>query len=680
MKEIPFLLAGPIIRRVEPTKVAIWFATSNKIKVKAALFEISQSEEDSYTYQSINIKSTQDTIRIGSHLFIHLLIIQPEEIEFPTDTLLGYNLHFSNKENSFDLGDLQLLDKENPNSIVYGNLNYPSFFIQKQQNTNILYGSCQKPHGKGNNAFIRADDKIEENYQTLKNRPSALFLMGDQIYADDVADPIFPVLTKWRNILMGEKNEALLKIEPYLKQEPFVSSIDKVHSRQFATENFAKLTSGNADNHLFRFGEFAVMYLLTLGPSLWEGKDKESVLPSFGELIEDNLFYLKYVSNKKENYNMELEQHQQRYEVEMNETIPYIQSLGMTRRILANTPTYMIFDDHDITDDWNISYDWVDNVYQTPLGKHIIANGLTAYLIFQSWGNEPTKYKSLIRELSTQLDYYSHSSLFDENWIQQILQYHDWSFVAPTYPRSLFLDTRTMRSYDLQPKPIRVFNKIEEGKRAALLIGDQGWKIINTTLKQSDWKERDPLIIISPTPFYGIGIIESFLKRIIYPLRSFGVPVQYNFDFEAWKYNGEGFTNFLKQITKWKPSPCIILSGDVHYAGAVKSHITYEQKEKITIHQFTSSPIHNVSFPNLLGKMMKLVVKINSLQIHRRTIYRYCDNKYYLYVGKPQNKNNLKWEEEITYLPVTNGKTIETNNNIGLLTLHSLDIFGRLLQ
>jgi phosphodiesterase/alkaline phosphatase D-like protein len=29
--------------------------------------------------------------------------------------------------------------------------------------------------------------------------------------------------------------------------------------------------------------------------------------------------------------------------------------LPKVRRVLANIPTYMIFDDHDITDDWNIT-------------------------------------------------------------------------------------------------------------------------------------------------------------------------------------------------------------------------------------------------------------------------------------------------------------------------------------
>ena len=35
-------------------------------------------------------------------------------------------------------------------------------------------------------------------------------------------------------------------------------------------------------------------------------------------------------------------------------------------RVLANIPTYMTFDDHEITDDWNISKKWINRVYSYP--------------------------------------------------------------------------------------------------------------------------------------------------------------------------------------------------------------------------------------------------------------------------------------------------------------------------
>ena len=68
--------------------------------------------------------------------------------------------------------------------------------------------------------------------------------------------------------------------------------------------------------------------------------------------------------------------------------------LPMVRRALANVPTYMIVDDHDVTDDWNLTALWKDRVYSTDLGRTIIRNGLVSYAMFQAWGNDPAAFES----------------------------------------------------------------------------------------------------------------------------------------------------------------------------------------------------------------------------------------------------------------------------------------------
>lgn len=68
------------------------------------------------------------------------------------------------------------------------------------------------------------------------------------------------------------------------------------------------------------------------------------------------------------------------------------QTLPKVRRALANISTFMIFDDHDVTDDWNLNPSWRDRVYTSPLGKTIVRNGLMSYALFQDWGNRPDKY------------------------------------------------------------------------------------------------------------------------------------------------------------------------------------------------------------------------------------------------------------------------------------------------
>ena len=50
----------------------------------------------------------------------------------------------------------------------------------------------------------------------------------------------------------------------------------------------------------------------------------------------------------------------------------FYDSLPRVRRALANVPTYMVFDDHDVTDDWNLGRAWRDRVFTSPLGRRII--------------------------------------------------------------------------------------------------------------------------------------------------------------------------------------------------------------------------------------------------------------------------------------------------------------------
>ena len=70
----------------------------------------------------------------------------------------------------------------------------------------------------------------------------------------------------------------------------------------------------------------------------------------------------------------------------------FFNSLPAVRRALANVPTFMIFDDHEITDDWYLLRSWCDKVMGSLLGRRFVQNGLLAYAIFQAWGNTPEQF------------------------------------------------------------------------------------------------------------------------------------------------------------------------------------------------------------------------------------------------------------------------------------------------
>ena len=63
---------------------------------------------------------------------------------------------------------------------------------------------------------------------------------------------------------------------------------------------------------------------------------------------------------------------------------------------MAHLPVAMMFDDHDITDDWNLTAEWEKTAYEHPFSRRIIGNALMGYLLFQGFGNAPEKVQKLM--------------------------------------------------------------------------------------------------------------------------------------------------------------------------------------------------------------------------------------------------------------------------------------------
>jgi len=635
--QIPMILSGPILRRVDNNQVTIWLATSEHVSITAEVLTIQKSQKG-LNYESFPVQSKTKTINLGKKLFVHLINIYPTKKNFPVEELLGYNLYLEKDTQMYDLDSFHLLTANHPDSLVYEGLDYPTFYISTKKESPVLYGSCRKAHGKGQDALPSADQVLQQHRFDLNLRPCSLFMLGDQIYADDIADPLVPYLQLITHEIIGE-NEDLTLVEPKLQQ--YLHYLYKIQGRQEIIETLCNFTSSHAHNHLISFGEYAAMYLLSWSPVLW------------------NLFHP----------NHDKEQLPERYDEQLEELHDFCRNTSKVRRVLANIPTYMIFDDHDITDDWNISSEWNKDVYGTSLGKHIICNGLTAFWAFQGWGNQPdTFHDDFIETMQQYVKTYPIGSQPYQKWQDTLLSFDSWHFIAPTTPLTLCLDTRTLREYDSSPKKVKLLHLINETVKTPIIIGQKGWTLLDQLLKDSKWKKGDILRIASPTPLYGVDVIESFLKKQVYPFQYFGASVQYQLDFEAWKYNLTGFYSFLHFLSKHQLRKCIILSGDVHYASAVKANVSLNGEE-LSIYQVTSSPMKNISFDWLTGSMIKLIVRLNTLRRNEPIPKRFGkkDGAWTELENSNHDNTVTYWEEEISYQSLEHGSIVETQNNLGLL-------------
>ncbi len=52
----------------------------------------------------------------------------------------------------------------------------------------------------------------------------------------------------------------------------------------------------------------------------------------------------------------------------------------------------MICDDHEVTDDWNMTRGFCEDVYGNALGVRIVQNALVAFALCQAWGNSPDRF------------------------------------------------------------------------------------------------------------------------------------------------------------------------------------------------------------------------------------------------------------------------------------------------
>ena len=57
------------------------------------------------------------------------------------------------------------------------------------------------------------------------------------------------------------------------------------------------------------------------------------------------------------------------------------------RWLLSTVPSAMIFDDHDVIDDWNTSLEWVEEMRATDWWDDRVVGGFMSYVLYQHWGN-----------------------------------------------------------------------------------------------------------------------------------------------------------------------------------------------------------------------------------------------------------------------------------------------------
>ncbi len=539
---LPEVLAGPLLRRAEPGRVLLWLATSRPVTVHGEIVSL-EPRRGGESPRRLG-RGGARRVRLGPRLFVHLVSVMPDSAvgAFPSNHLLGYDLVLDDAAAAGRpprrLRDLGLL--AGPRAITLGDLPLPSFFLPARSPAlNLLHGSCRLLHGHGEDALLAADELLAESARDLERRPSALVLTGDQIYGDEVAGPMIGHLTRLGAELLGAGDTTSVPGVPALDRLP-------LYGRQELGRKLG-FTSGKAANHLFSLGEFAAMYLVAWDEANWPERPPDSA-----EALSSGGHGRRTAARQRHWYASEL--------ADLEEAR---RALPAVRRVLANVPTYMIFDDHDVTDDWNLTREWHDQVWRSPGGRRVVANALAAYWAFQGWGNAPESFDEQFLAVVA-------AGPGDERFDRAMWSFDRWSYHAPTDPPMLVLDTRTQRTFDSE-------------RGAARLLGDTELDRVRELARRAGVRAPGPAILVSATPVYGLELQERRQKFLVDKVGP------YEIDFEAWHSNLKGLCDFMRLVVdELGLRSCVILSGDVHYGLNVQASFGHDG-QLVSIAQLVSS-------------------------------------------------------------------------------------------
>ncbi len=555
---LALVLAGPILRHISSQGVAIWLACSEAVELSLSL----QFAEKTLQLDSSSLAKQSQTIVAGQRLYYYLIDIQFED-ELPTDTWIGYDLQLTPCGQSESFGWQQWAPE-----LTYPSRELPGFVICSSVRR-MLHGSCRKPHHPCADGLVAADAWLEN--ADIKQWPSLLMMSGDQVYVDDVATPMLLAIHRLLERL-GVANESFedspLSSSEKLHQQGHYLSRQKLLPKKGAEQAAQKalfsgvrkpiFTSDHANNHLISLAEMLAMYLLVWSPSGWHELDMSP--PE--ELALD-----------------ELDEYLQQREVLER----FIQGLAKVQRLMAHLPCAMMFDDHDVTDDWNLSAAWELSAYGHPFSKRIIGNAMVAYFLCQGWGNAPENFPvELIKSLQQAL--VEPGGTEHQQLIEQLLAHSQWHYHWDTKPALLVLDTRTHRW-----RSERNFDAPS---------GLMDWEALSDL--QQQMIGLDAAILVSPAPMFGVKLIEV-IQRIFTWL---GKPLLV--DAENWMAHPGAANTLLNMFRHGKtPQHFVILSGDVHYS-FVYQILLRQQQRGPEIWQITSSGIKN-QFPEpLLSQLDRL--------------------------------------------------------------------------
>lgn len=264
------------------------------------------------------------------------------------------------------------------------------------------------------------------------------------------------------------------------------------------------------------------------------------------------------------------------------------------RWLLSSLPSAMIFDDHDVIDDWNISGTWIKDQRKKDWWRERILGAFMSYWIYQHLGNlSPGE----LRDNETLAEVRAHRG--DAEPILRELAAdadREGSAVRWSYHRDfgrtrlVVLDSRAGRSVD------------DDSSRQMLFDHEWDWATDHLS------GDLDHLLVASSVPVLmspGLHHLEAWNEALC--ARAWGrfavrpsERLRQALDLEHWPAFRHCFDRLLSELRAvgagdrgHPPASMILLSGDVHHAYLAEAQYPVDDRVKSRLVQAVCSPMRN---------------------------------------------------------------------------------------
>ncbi|MDX6587967.1 MAG: hypothetical protein QOI31_2440 [Solirubrobacterales bacterium] len=266
----------------------------------------------------------------------------------------------------------------------------------------------------------------------------------------------------------------------------------------------------------------------------------------------------------------------------------------LVRWLFSTIPTAMVIDDHDMSDDWNISRTWVEEMEQKEWWQKRLVAGFSTYWLYQHMGNLSPSELSEDRTWNEARENRDDATEVVMDYANRAHNNRDgirWSFYRDLCrTRVIVMDNRGGRV-------------LEKDRRSIFDDEERDW------VWDKAKGDFDHLLIGASDPFlltHSFHWLEAWNEKVVEGKAwgssgsKLGEKMRRSVDFDHWSAFGFSFkkmTEFLRRAGsgEWgePPATIVICSGDVHHAYLAEVAFPRSAGVKSAVYQAVCSPFRN---------------------------------------------------------------------------------------